>query len=327
MKKYYIKAVQEALFEEMERDPRVFLMGEDVRIGCFAATRGLCDTFGEERVIDTPIAELGVAGAGVGAAATGSRPIVDLMFGQFLMLAYDQISNQANAMRYMFGGQTRIPIVYLVQNGTGPALGPHHSNSVHPLFMNIPLVKVIMPSCPADAKGLLKSAIRDDNPVIFFNHTSLGGMKGEVPDDGAYLIPIGKGDIKRQGTDITLCTVGLMTNVCLEAGKILEPEGIRAEVVDLRSLKPWDKALVYESVKKTGRFLAVDESYHTCGAGAEWVASVAEDMFEHLKCPPQRLSGKEIPIPFSPALQKYAVPNVEAVVDRVKRMVGRGAPR
>jgi pyruvate dehydrogenase E1 component beta subunit len=321
MKKYYIKAVQEALFEEMERDARVFLMGEDVRIGCFAATRGLCATFGEDRVIDTPISELGVAGAGVGAAATGSRPIVDLMFGQFLMLAYDQISNQANAMRYMFGGQTQIPIVYLVQNGTGAALGPHHSNSVHPLFMNIPLVKVVMPACPADAKGLLKSAIRDDNPVIFLNHTSLGGMKGEVPD-GEYLIPIGKGDIKREGTDITLCTVGLMTNVCLAAGKALEQEGISAEVVDLRSLKPWDKELVFESVRKTGRFLAVDESYHTCGAGAEWVATVAEDVFDALKCPPQRLSGKEIPIPFSPELQKHAVPNAEQVVEKVKSMLG-----
>jgi pyruvate dehydrogenase E1 component beta subunit len=322
MKKYYIKAVQEALFEEMERDSRVFLMGEDVRIGCFAATRGLCASFGEDRVIDTPISELGVAGAGVGAAATGSRPIVDLMFGQFLMLAYDQVANQANAMRYMFGGQTQVPIVYLVQNGTGAALGPHHSNSVHPLFMNIPLVKVIMPSCPSDAKGLLKSAVRDDNPVIFFNHTSLGGMKGEVPDEADYLIPIGKGDIKKAGNDITLCTVGLMTNLCLSAAGKLKEEGISAEVVDLRSLKPWDKSLVFESVKKTGRFLAVDESYHTCGAGAEWVASVAETMFGDLKCSPQRLSGKEIPIPFSPELQKHAVPNTEEIVEKVKAMVG-----
>lgn len=321
MRKYYIKAVQEALFEEMARDERVFLMGEDVKIGCFAATRGLAAKFGEERVIDTPISELGVAGAGVGAAATGMRPIVDLMFGQFLMLAYDQVSNQANAMRYMFGGQTTVPVTYLVQNGTGSCLGPHHSNSVHPLFMNIPLVKVIMPSCPKDAKGLLKSAIRDDNPVVFFNHTSLGSMKGDVPEEEEFLIPLGKGEIKKEGDHITLCAVGLMVNTCLKAAKDLEKEGIHAEVVDLRTLKPWDKELVLTSVKKTGRFLAVDESYHTCGAGAEWVATVAEESFADLKCPPSRLSGAEIPVPFSPALQKYAVPGKEEIIKKVKEMV------
>lgn len=320
MKKYYIKAVQEALFEEMERDEKVFLMGEDVRIGCFAATRGLCAKYGKERVIDTPISELAVAGAGVGAAITGTRPIVDLMFGQFLMLAYDQISSQANAMRYMFGGQTQVPIVYLVQNGTGPCVGPHHSNSVHPMFMNIPLVKVVMPSCPADAKGLLKAAIRDDNPVIFFNHTSIGGMKGEVPE-GEYILPLGKGDIKKEGSDITLCAVGIMVNYCLKAAAQLEKEGVSAEVIDLRTLKPWDKELVLSSVKKTGRFIAVDESYHTCGAGAEWVATVAEEAFSFLKCPAARLDGKEIPIPFSPALQKLAVPSVEDIVAKSLSMV------
>lgn len=320
MKKYYIRAIQEALFEEMERDESVFLMGEDVRIGCFAATRGLCAKYGEQRVIDTPISELAVAGAAVGAAVTGSRPIVDLMFGQFLMLAYDQVSSQANAMRYMFGGQTKVPLVYLVQNGTGPCVGPHHSNSVHPLFMNIPLVKVVMPSCPADAKGLLKSAIRDDNPVVFFNHTSIGGMKGEVPEE-EYLIPLGKGDIKKEGRDITLCAVGIMVNHCLKAAAQLEKEGISAEVVDLRTLKPWDKELVLESVRKTGRFLAVDESYKTCGAGAEWVATVAEEAFSDLKCPTSRLSGEEIPVPFSPVLQKLAVPDKDVIVAKVRAMV------
>lgn len=320
MKKYYIKAVQEALYEEMARDEKVFLMGEDVRIGCFAGTRGLYDAFGGDRVIDSPISELAVAGAGVGAAATGTRPIIDLMFGQFLMLAYDQVSNQANAMRYMFGGQTSVPMVFLVQNGTGPCVGPHHSNSVHPMFMNIPLVKVIMPSCPADAKGLLKAAVRDENPVVFLNHTSLGGMKGEVPE-GDYVIPIGKGDIKKEGGDLTICAVGLMVKYCLKAAAELEKEGVSVEVVDLRTLKPWDKELVLESVKKTGRFLAVDESYHTCGAGAEWVATVAEEGFGYLKTAAARLSGKEIPIPFSPALQKYAVPSVEEIKAKVLAMV------
>lgn len=319
MKKYYIKAVQEALYEEMARDERVFLMGEDVRIGCFAGTRGLHGAFGGERVIDTPISELAVAGAGVGAAVTGTRPIVDLMFGQFLMLAYDQVSNQANAMRYMFGGQTRVPIVFLVQNGSGPCVGPHHSNSVHPMFMNIPLVKVVMPSCPEDAKGLLKAAIRDDNPIVFLNHTSLGGMKGEVPE-GDYTVPIGKGDIKRAGTDITLCAAGLIVNHCLKAAAALEKEGVSAEVVDLRTLKPWDVPLVLESVAKTGRFLAVDESYHTCGAGAEWVATVAEQGFSYLKTPPARVSGKEVPVPFSPVLQRLAVPSVEEIKSKVLTM-------
>jgi pyruvate dehydrogenase E1 component beta subunit len=323
MRKYYIKAIQEALFEEMARDVSVFLMGEDVRIGCFAGTRGLYAEFGGERVIDTPISELGVAGAGVGAAITGSRPVVDLMFGQFLMLAYDQVSNQANAMRYMFGGQATVPIVYIVQNGTGPCVGPHHSNSVHSLFMNSPLVKVIMPSCTVDAKGLLKAAIRDDNPVVFFNHTSIGGMKGEVPD-GDYVIPIGKGDIKREGTDITLCAVGAMVNTCLKAAKELENSSVSAEVADLRTLKPWDKEMVLERVKKTGRFLAVDESYHTCGAGAEWVATVAEEAFGILRAPASRLSGKEVPIPFSPELQKRVVPTVEDIAAKAVSLVSQG---
>ncbi len=320
MKKYYIKAIQEALFEEMERDESVFLMGEDVRIGCFAATRGLCERFGKERVIDTPISELAVAGAAVGAAVTGSRPIVDLMFGQFLLLAYDQVLNQAGAMRYMFGGQTNVPLVYLVQNGTGPCVGPHHSNSVHPLFMNIPLVKVVMPSNPAEAKGLLKAAIRDDNPVVFLNHTSIGGMKAEVPD-GEYVIELGKGDIKREGKDITICAVGIMVNICLKAAAVLEKEGIDVEVVDLRTLKPWDKELVISSTKKTGRFLAVDESYHTCGAGAEWVATVSEAAFGELKVPAARLSGKEIPIPFSPPLQQMSVPTKEDIIEKVREMM------
>jgi pyruvate dehydrogenase E1 component beta subunit len=189
--------------------------------------------------------------------------------------------------------------------------------------MNIPLVKVIMPSCPADAKGLLKAAVRDDNPVVFFNHTSIGGMKGEVPD-GEYITPLGKGDIKREGTDITLCTVGAMVNTCLKAAKELESSGVSAEVIDLRTLKPWDKEMVIGSVKKTGRFLAVDESYHTCGAGAEWAATVAEEAFGFLKAPVSRLSGTEVPIPFSPELQKLVVPTVEGIAAKAVSLVNRG---
>ncbi|CAN5429687.1 alpha-ketoacid dehydrogenase subunit beta [soil metagenome] len=321
-RKTYIAAIQAALGEEMRRDDKVLLMGEDVRIGVFAGTRGLHTEFGDKRVIDTPISELGVAGAGVGAAATGLRPVVDLMFGTFLYLAFDQIANQAATMRYMFGGQAKLPIVYMVQNGGGVGAGPHHSQPVHPLFMYLPLIKVIMPSTPYDVKGLLKAAIRDDNPVIFFNHLSLGGQRGEVPDE-EYEIPLGKGDIKRAGKDVTICTAGLMVHKSLEAAKILEKEGIDVEIIDLRTLKPWDETLVLESVAKTGHFVAVDESYPVCGAASEWAATVAEKGFHDLKAAVLRVSSKHVPIPFSPVLEKQVMPSAEEVVAAVKKVLGK----
>jgi len=319
-RKTYIAAIKEALAEEMRRDPNVFLIGEDVRLGVFAGTRGLHAEFGDKRVIDTPISELGVAGAGVGAAATGLRPVVDLMFGTFLYLAFDQIANQAGAMRYMFGGQVKLPLVYMTQNGSGASAGHHHSQAVHQLFMNIPLVKVIMPSTPYDVKGLLKAAIRDDNPVLFFNHLSLGNQRGEVPDE-EYLIPLSQGDIKRPGRDVTLCTAGLMVHHSLKAAEALAQEGVDVEVIDLRTLSPWDETLVLESVAKTGRFVAVDESYPTCGAASEWAATIAEKAFAHLKAPVQRVSSKPVPIPFSPVLEKAVVPSVAEIVTAVKKVV------
>lgn len=314
-----IAAINEALFEEMRRDPNVFLIGEDVRIGVFAGTRGLHKEFGDKRVIDTPISELAVAGAGVGAAATGLRPIVDLMFGTFLYLAFDQIANQAGAMRYMFGGQTTLPIVYMVQNGSGSSAGHHHSQSVHPFFMNMPLIKVVMPSTPYDVKGLLKAAIRDDNPVIFLNHLSLGGQRGEIPND-EYIIPLGQADIKRAGADVTICTAGMMVHNSLKAAAILEKEGIDAEVIDLRTLKPWDEAAVLASVAKTGRFVAVDESYPVCGAASEWAATVAEKAFHHLKAPVRRVSTKPVPIPFSPTLEKAVVPSPDEIAAAAREL-------
>ena len=292
-------------------------MGEDVRLGAFAGTRGLFKEFGSKRVIDTPISELGVAGAGIGAAATGLRPVVDLMFSTFLYLAYEQLANQAGAMRYMFGGQTTVPIVFLVQNGTGASAGHHHSQSAHPLFMNIPLVKVVFPSTPYDAKGLLKSAIRDNNPVIFLNHLSLGGQRSDIPDE-EYTIPLSIGDIKRKGKDVTICTAGLMVHHSLKAAGVLEKDGIDVEVIDLRTLSPWDEGMVLESVSKTGHFVAVDESYPTCGAASEWAATVAEKGFYDLKAPVVRVSGKPIPIPFSPKLEKAAIPSIEEIVNAVK---------
>jgi len=314
----YVQSIKDALSEEMERDPNVVLIGEDVRLGVFAGTRGLHAEFGSRRVIDTPISELGVAGAGVGAAATGLRPVVDLMFGTFLYLAMDQIANQAGNMRYMFGGQATVPIVFMTQNGGGLGAGPHHSQPMHPLFMNMPLLKVVAPSDAADAKGLLKAAIRDDNPVVFLNQLSLGAQKADVPD-GDWTIPLGVGTIKRVGSDVTICSAGLTVHRALEAADLLSSRGVEAEVIDLRTLKPWDEALVLESVKKTGRFVAVDESYPTCGAASEWAATVAEYAFADLKAPVQRVSNMPVPMPFNPALEEMVIPGVSDIIDAVDR--------
>lgn len=316
----YIDSIREALSEEMRRDETVLLMGEDVRLGVFAGTRGLCEEFGARRVVDTPISELAVAGAGVGAAATGLRPVVDLMFGTFLYLAMDQIANQAGNMRYMFGGQATVPIVYMTQNGGGLGAGPHHSQPMHPLFMNMPLIKVVAPSNSYDAKGLLKAAIRDDNPVVFFNQLSLGSSKAEVPD-GDYVIPLGVGEVKRTGSDVTICTAGLMVHRSLEAAETLAEENIDAEVIDLRTLKPWDKQLVLESVAKTGRFVAVDESYPTCGAASEWAATVAEEAFGDLKAAVRRVSNMEVPMPFNPSLEQQVMPSAHDIVEAARRTI------
>ena len=316
-RKTYIAAIYEALAEEMRRDPTVLLIGEDVRIGVFAATRGLHAEFGDKRVIDTPISELGVAGAGVGAAVTGLRPIVDLMFGTFMFLAFDQIANQAGAMRYMYGGQTKVPLVFMTQNGAGSSAGHHHSQAVHQFFMNMPQIKVVLPSTPYDVKGLLKSAIRDDNPVVFLNSLSLGGKRGDVPDE-EYLIPLGAADIKRAGGDVTICTVGSTVYTALSAARKLAARGIDAEVIDLRSLSPWDKDMVLKSVAKTGRFVAVDESFPTCSAASEWAATVAEAAFHHLKAPVQRVNNKDVPMPFSPVLEKAVLPSEDDVIAAVQ---------
>ncbi len=317
-RKTYVTAIQEALAEEMRRDDRVFLIGEDVRIGVFPSTRGLHAEFGDKRVIDTPISELAVAGAGIGAAVTGLRPIVDLMFGTFLYLAFDQIANQAGAMRYMYGGQTKVPLVFMAQNGAGSSAGHHHSQAVHQFFMNMPQIKVILPSTPYDGKGLLKSAIRDDNPVVFLHSLSLGGKRGEVPSD-EYLVPIGVADVKRSGSDVTICAVGPTVYAALEAAEQLATEGFEAEVIDLRSLSPWDKQSVLESVAKTGRFVAVDESFPACSAASEWAATVAEEAFYHLKAPVQRVSNADVPMPFSPVLEKAVIPSAADVVAAARK--------
>jgi pyruvate dehydrogenase E1 component beta subunit len=324
-RKTYIAAIQAALAEEMRRDPTVLLMGEDVRLGVFAGTRGLHAEFGDSRVVDTPISELGVAGAGIGAAATGLRPVIDLMFGTFLYLAFDQIANQAAAMRYMFGGQAKLPLVFMTQNGGGIGAGPHHSQAVHPLFMYLPLIKVVMPSTPYDVKGLLKAAIRDDNPVVFFNHLALGGQRGEVPDE-EYIIPLGTADIKRAGKDVTIVAAGMMVHHALKAAAELATEGIEAEVIDLRTLKPWDEATVLTSVARTGRCVVVDESYPVCGGASEWAACIGEKAFHALKAPIQRVSSAHVPIPFSPQLEKMVIPQPHDIVNAVRRTLAEPQP-
>ena len=259
-----------------------------------------------------------MAGAGIGAAVTGLRPIVDLMFGTFLYLAFDQIANQAGAMRYMYGGQTKVPLVFMAQNGAGSSAGHHHSQAVHQFFMNMPQIKVILPSTPYDGKGLLKSAIRDDNPVVFLHSLSLGGKRGEVPSD-EYLVPIGVADVKRSGSDVTISAVGPTVYAALEAAEQLATEGFEAEVIDLRSLSPWDKQSVLESVAKTGRFVAVDESFPACSAASEWAATVAEEAFYHLKAPVQRVSNADVPMPFSPVLEKAVIPSAADVVAAARK--------
>ncbi len=317
-RKTTVDAIREALRAELQRDERVVLMGEDVRLGVFAGTRWLHREFGDERIINTPISELAITGAGIGAAATGMRPVVDLMFGTFLFLAFDQIANQAGAMRYMFGGQTTLPLVLMAVNGAGISAGHHHSQPVHPLFMNMPLIKVVLPSTPYDVKGLLSAAIRDDNPVVFLNPLSLGGQRGEVPDE-AYTIPLGEAAIRRAGEDVTICTAGAMTRRCLDATRKLAQEGIDCEVIDLRTLKPWDETCVLRSVRKTGRFVAVDESFPVCGAASEWAATVAEKAFHHLRAPVQRVSNLDVPLPFSPVLEKAVLPSADAIIEAVRR--------
>jgi len=317
-KKTYIAAIQEALREEMRRDQSVMLIGEDVRLGVFAGTRNLHQEFGDERVIDTPISELGVAGAGVGAAATGLRPVVDLMFGTFLYLAFDQIANQAGAMRYMFGGQTTLPVVFMTQNGAGSSAGHHHSQSVHQFFMNIPLVKVVLPSTPYDVKGLLKSAIRDDNPVIFLNSLALGGKRSEVPDE-EYTIPLGVADVKRAGDHVTICTAGAMVYKSLEAAQTLAGEGIECEVIDLRTLSPIDWDTVIDSAERTGHVICVDEANPRCSIAADVSAMVSQECFKALKGPIQMVTAPHTPVPFSPVLEDLYIPSADAIARAVKK--------
>ncbi|HVO25497.1 MAG TPA: alpha-ketoacid dehydrogenase subunit beta, partial [Candidatus Margulisiibacteriota bacterium] len=316
----YWQALQEALREEMQRDPAVFLMGEDIGAygGAFGVTRGLLAEFGAERVRCTPISEASIVGAAIGAALTGMRPVVEIMFMDFLTLAMDQLANHAAKVRYMYGPQVRVPLVLRTPAGGGRCYGATHSQSLEAWFLHVPGVKVIAPATPADAKALLRAAIRDDNPVLCVEHKLLYATTGPVPDDGE-LGGIGRAVVRRPGRDVTLVAYSYYVGVALEAAQQLAGDGIEAEVLDLRSLVPMDSDAILASVRKTGRLVCVEEGTRTGGVGAEIAARVAEDAYEYLDAPIRRVAAADVPIPFSPALEPLALPQSGDIVGAVRR--------
>lgn len=318
------QAIREALAEEMRRDPRTFIIGEDVaEAGTpFKVLSGLVEEFGTGRVIDSPISEQGITGIGVGAAMTGMRPVVDIMFGDFLGLAMDQIFNQAAKVHYMSGGKLKVPMVVRTTLGATRRTAAQHSQSLHAWVSHIPGLKVVLPSTPYDAKGLLKTAIRDENPVVYFEDKMMYTLKGPVPE-GDYTIPFGVADIKRPGTDITIVATSSMVQVALASAEMLEKLGISAEVVDPRTMFPLDKQTLIESAKKTGRAIVVDEGYERYGVTAELAAVIADGAFYYLDAPVKRMGAMDVPIPFSPVLEDLTVPTPERVTELAKTLCGR----
>lgn len=316
----YREALNEALREEMRRDPTVFIMGEGIaeRGGSYQVTVGLVDEFGARRVIDTPISEASFTGAGVGAAITGMRPVVEHLFVDFAMLIMDQVVNQAAKIRYMFGGKLSMPLVVRAPTGGYLSEAAQHSQNLEAWFAHIPGLVVITPSTPYDAKGLLLSAIAMDDPVIYLEHKVLYRSKMEVPED-PYTIPIGKGEVKRKGNDITLITYSYETELCLQAAKQLSEQGIEAGVIDLRTVSPIDTPLVTEEVSRTGRAIIVYEAHRQCGVGAELSALIMENCFNRLKAPVLRVAAEDVPLPYSPVLQKRVLPQVEGIVEAVQK--------
>ncbi len=319
--KTYRDAVREAIREEMQRDERVFIMGEEVGVwgGSYAVTRGLRDEFGDQRVRDTPIAEAAIIGTAVGAAMGGLRPIAELMTINFSLVAMDQIVNNAAKIHYMFAGQAKVPLVIRTPAGWGQ-LAATHSQTFEAWFAHVPGLTVVMPATPYDAKGLLKSAIRSDNPVMFIEHTRLYSVKGEVPDE-EYTLPIGKSDVKRAGRDATIVTYSRMLYVALNAAEKLAQDGIECEVIDLRTLRLLDMAPVYESVRKTHRALVVEEDWTTVGMGAEIAARISRDMFDDLDAPVERLGQIEVPMPYTKNLEALMFPDEKRIVDAIKGML------
>ena len=316
-------AMRAAVFEEMRRDDRILVMGEDVRLGVVGYTAGLADEFGLERVRDTPISESTFIGAGLGAAATGLVPIIDLLMSTFLYVAMDQVLNQAAKLRYMMGGACDFPLTLIGATGGGAGMAAQHSESPHPIIMNSGGVKIVLPSTPADAKGLLKAAIRDPNPVVFLYHGALGAVRGEVPDHEDFVIPLGEGRVLREGTDLTIAGIGLMAKQAVSAAVRLEEEGISVEVVDPRTLFPLGWKAIADSVRKTGLLLAVDEARRTCSAASEIVARVTQDAFDALRGPPTVLAVEDVPIPFSPPLEGEVIPTTDRILTTARHLASR----
>ncbi|MBO1001986.1 alpha-ketoacid dehydrogenase subunit beta [Pseudogracilibacillus auburnensis] len=321
----YLEAVREAMQQEMRQNDDVYILGEDIGLygGAFGVTRGMIEEFGPERVRNTPISESGIAGAAVGSALTGMRPILELQFSDFITIATDQMVNQAAKLRYMYGGKGNVPMVLRTPSGSGTGAAAQHSQSLEAWMTHIPGLKVIQPSTAYDAKGLLKAAIDDANPVVFYEHKLLYGTKSEVPED-LYSIPIGVADVKREGTDITIVATAVMVHKSLEAAKELEKEGISVEVVDPRTLVPLDEETIVKSVAKTGHLVVVHEAVKRGGYGGEIASMIAEsEAFDYLDAPIKRLGGVAAPIPYNPELEKLAVPQVPDIIKAVKETLNK----
>jgi len=319
----YMEALREAIRQAMEKDERVFLIGEDIGIygGAFGVSAGLLEKFGPERIINTPISEAGIAGACVGAAVTGMRPIGEMQFSDFVVLAMEQIVMQGAKMRFMFGGKAELPFIIRLAGGSGTGAAAQHSQSLENWFVHVPGLKVVMPSSPYDAKGLLLSAIEENNPVMFFEHKLLYKTKGEVPED-MYTIPLGKSKVVREGKDLSVIATSVMVSRSIEAAKILSKEGIELEVIDPRTLKPLDEEPITASVIKTGKALIVHEAVKTGGFGGEISAVIMEsDAFGYLDAPIRRLAGLDMPIPYNRTLEHHAVPQVEDIVEEARKLV------
>lgn len=317
----YREALKEALRDEMRRDPRVFLLGEDIAQfgGSYKVTQGLLDEFGPERVRNTPISEAAIVGAAVGAALTGMRPVAELMYVDFSGIAMDQIANQAAKNRYMFGGKAKVPMVLRTQGGTGRSSAAQHAQSLEAWFIHIPGLKVVMPATPYDAKGLLKSAIRDDNPVVFIEHKLLYPETGEVPEE-EYLVPLGVAEVKRAGDDVTVVAHSRMVHLALRAADRLLADGISCEVVDPRTLDPLDSATILRSVEKTSRLVILQEAVAQCSFASEVAALVAEEALDCLDAPIRRVTALDTPMPFSPILERFVVPSEERLIAAVREV-------
>lgn len=321
----YREALGQALAEEMERDPDVFLMGEEVGVynGAYKVSKGLLERFGETRVVDTPITELGFAGLGVGAAMVGLRPIIEFMTWNFSMLAMDQVWNSAAKLLSMSGGQFKIPVTFRGPSGAALQLAAQHSQAMEAVYAHFPGIKVVTPGTPADAKGLLKAAIRDDDPVCVFEGEMLYNLKGEVPEDDDYVVPLGVADVKREGSDVSIITHGKMIHVALQAAAQLEKDGVNAEVLDLRSLRPLDTEAILNTVAKTNRAVLLEEGWPYGGVTATVAALIQEEAFDHLDAPVLRVTQADVPMPYAKQLEKLAKPSAELVVEKVNRVLYR----